>query len=744
MLRSGRQANPVSSEPRPKSASATALTPSTALEPSLPWAWNGTDEGALNLFAGPAPLLQHIAGRFAAPRVPPIRLRRAAQSTQGHPYGPDLDRWLGLFEAYEMETADPGETELMPPAWGTGLRGLVEPSGAARTAAALGFFSACSVVVQQDGMSYLASWASTPRQASKVYYFHRHDWGLWPTDASLTARLFRIVQEEDRPSFEDIRFHDEEADTLQAALTRFEQLTQGDALPAHLDPHRLFARSNWIVHALLGVGRAWTVDLTMVSPLSQFDAERPFLRTWPHIAAYWMWSHYLLGNRDDLDVVLAESRDLPSPVVVESRAVIAELTKGQRIKLGERDRRGFETLQTQLQDLAPPEALTRATQKKVEIRRSAEAKQKQVEADALATVEVVADAEPAVQEALVLLEHLGQGGAAAPGPAPGGMSVDAAMDRLAELMDPRFRVLILVRLQRSLQEGDTHRDAGWGLILAWAALAESLDEFDDVLDEFGRGTLGPRRQRELYRAYARFDDPRATRLLAQGAQAWLLEVDDWIRMAPSEPLLQLLKRDTLETHSAIAQLLERATYSPANWDECVAAAVAAGELGSRRAIPGLRRAVAAQLGRVDDGGRAKVVRALVAADPDALPFLRERFEVRHKAWRAAAGPDLLEPQRDLACLLTGLLPLAPTDPQIRQTASTLMSRFRKSIGPRRTPRIDLFAAAAAIVEGIRAGQVQGLKPAVMLFTEFKFKETPSTAGPARALRALAHTVAAEL
>ncbi|MEM7679334.1 MAG: hypothetical protein AAF449_25455, partial [Myxococcota bacterium] len=247
-----------------------AFLPSGASEAASSSGDQITPEAAIELFAGLEPMLPAIAARFCVPRSPSIRLRRAARTTQGHAFGADMDRWLGLFEAFEMEAADPGESELMPPAWAAGLRGLVEPSGPARTAMALGFFSAASVVVQQDGMSYLASWASTNRHASKVFYFHPHDWGLWPTDGSLTARLFRLVQEEDRSTFEDIRYDGEEAERLQQALTLFERTTREDLLPPHLDPALLFPRSNWVVHALLGVGRAWSVDLTGAAPLSQY------------------------------------------------------------------------------------------------------------------------------------------------------------------------------------------------------------------------------------------------------------------------------------------------------------------------------------------------------------------------------------------------------------------------------------------------------------------------------------------
>ncbi|MEL7240506.1 MAG: hypothetical protein AAGK78_16740, partial [Planctomycetota bacterium] len=279
----------------------------------------------------------------------------------------------------------------------------------------------------------------------------------------------------------------------------------------------------------------------------------------------------MFGNTKDLDAVLSITEKMPSPVVSESRSVIMELRAKQSVKLGDRDRRGFETLRTQLQDMAPRQALTRAAQRRVERRRDRVAQQQGAERSARVELDEAAQSEPTVAEALALIEHLGTGGAAAPASIPlhGGLDVDAAMERLAELMDARFRPLVLMRLERSLKVGDTHRDAGWGLLLAWAAIADSFDEFSGVLDRFGRENLGTRRQRELFRAYGRFDDPRTTRLLAVGAQAWLHEVDDWIRMAPSEPLLQLLKRDTLETHAIIAKLLQTATFSPANWDECV-------------------------------------------------------------------------------------------------------------------------------------------------------------------------------
>jgi len=276
-------------------------------------------------------------------------------------------------------------------------------------------------------------------------------------------------------------------------------------------------------------------------------------------------------------------------------------------------------------------------------------------------------------------------------------------------------------------------------------VAPDFEAFIGLLEEVGTDNLGPRRMKELYRAYGRFDDPRATAFLAAGAKKWLGEMNDWIRMVPDEPLYQLFARDTLETHRVIATLLEKASFSAANWEVAAAAAVAAGELKSKRAVPGLRRAVESRLGRVDDGSRTRVVQALVAADGQAcLPLLRSLFEWSLDEWENADEDDAEEHQRDLACYLSGLLALAPEEPRYLAAARRLLELFALKLGPRRTPRRDIIAAAAAILAGIRAGEVRPLVEVVAPYRALDFRETPSTRSAASELRELASAVVQEL
>ena len=704
-------------------------------------------EEGRRLFGAGREAMAAVVARFAEPREVPLRLLASVEAGQGHPFGEDLGTYVRLYETYDLDAADPATAELRAPGVKVGLRDLVEDEGPSLIADALGFLTASSVIVQQDEMSFLASWAATPSGTSRVFYFHPSDWGLWATDGSITARLFRTLQDEDRPEHEAQRFLGEEAALRWSALEAFEQAQLTEPLPPHLDPAKLYPRADWLIHALLGAGRDFAIELPRAAPLEAFAAEAELAAAWPHLATYWLWSHFLFDNREALETLLERSAASVSPVVHQSRQLIADLRRGKRVRLGGRDNAGFEALRRELWERAPREVFGADARRRAHERRATEADDDRAEKKALVELEAAAEVEPLVQEALLLLEHLKRGGTLAPGPAPvhGGLEVDAACDRLAELMDPRFRPLILARLVRAARQSDTHQDAGHGLILAWGALARSVEEFEAVLERLGKEQLGPRRLRELYRAYGRFEGPRATRVLAEGAATWLREVDDWIRMAPVEPVLQLLRRDTLETHQLIAALLERAQFSPASFDVCVAAAQAAGELGVQRAVPGLRRAVERHLGRVDDGGRAAVVRALWLVDGAAsAPFLRGLFERRVAVWEEAEEEDAEQAQKDVACYLTGLLPMCPDELRVIGAARALLELFRVKLGPKRTPRRDVLGAATAILMGIGAGEVRALAKDAARYAQLRFGETASTRAAAAELRRLAAQIASDL
>lgn len=688
--------------------------------------------------------MEKLVERFAFRRDRPFKL---LSTLRGERFGPEMVAWIQTFEDWEMEVADPADAELKAPGEKQSLTALVEAQGPSWIADFVAYFIDATVVVQQDAMSYLASLAGTPSGVSKVYYFHPNDWGLWPTDPSLTTRLFRIVQEEERPELGHTRIEGLEDEQHQTALKLFETLEKDQALPALRDPARLWPRMDWLVHALLGVGADFRLELDRAAPFSVYAEEAPHLATHPHLASYWVLAHHFFDNREALQDAMSRTEACEEPVLEHTRAFVQDLQAGRRTRLGEHDTAGFAALKQEILQRAPLAVFEASAKARVNALKADLAGDTELEASQRAQLEDASRREPLVREALLLLDHLAVGGAISPEPAPvhGGLPVDEAIDRLAELMDPRFYALVRARLQRALHVGDSHQDASWGLLCAWAAVAEDYDAFLGLLAEAGTDNLGPRRMKELYRAHGRFDDPRATEVLVDGAKKWLSEMNDWIRMVPDEPVLQLLLRDSLDTHRVIAALLERANFSAANWGVCVAAAKAAGEFKSKRAVPGLRRAVELRLGRIDDGSRSTVVKALVAAEGQAcLPFLRSLFDWSLDEWENADDEDREAHQKDLACYLSGLLVLAPEDAKVLAVARRLLELFQLKLGKKRTPRRDLIAAAAGILDGIRVGEVRSLVDSVQPYQGLEFRQTASTRSAAEDLRGLAEAVMAEL
>lgn len=706
-----------------------------------------TEAEAQALFGGEREALFALVRRIAEPRVGSLRLRGVVESQLGRPLPKELGHFVEAFEAHELEVCDPAGAELLAPGPSPDLLGLLDPNAPAYLPELVGFFTASTPVVLDEEMCFLAALTGTRSGYAKVYYFHPQDWGLWPTDASLTARLFRTLQEEDRPELAHLRFTGEEEARRVQALKLFEALARPEPLLPELDPVVLFPRVSWLIHALGGVGLSFDKELPKAPPHDRWMSERLELVARPHLLAYWLWAHWFFDDPEGLEEATAAAARSPHPVVAGTVQAIHALLHGTKLKLGDKDRAQLLALKDELLERAPAELLSGPARHRRNRRRAEESQANRAEIEALELLEAQASSEPLVAEALFLLQHLARGSAVPPEKAElhGGLDSSAAQARLAELMDPRFRPVIEARLTRAAAVGDTHRDASFGLILALAALEPDFGAFVAFFERLGTSNFGPRRMQELYRAFGSYPDPRATKILAAGARAWLTEVDDWIRMAPSEPLLQLLHRDCLETHELIARLLERANYSAANFDICVRAAYAALELKSQRAIPGLERAVKQGLGRVDDGGRATVIRAYAqVAGEVSVPVLLARLADRRNRWESSDEDDQPEHQYELSCLLSGLLPVLPEDQELLAVARTLLALFKIRMLPTRTPRREVFEATKAIVVGAHQGDVRALAPAITPFLRLETRLTPVTKAAARALETAAQMALGDL
>jgi len=262
----------------------------------------------------------------------------------------------------------------------------------------------------------------------------------------------------------------------------------------------------------------------------------------------------------------------------------------------------------------------------------------------------------------------------------------------------------------------------------------------------GTRNFGPRRMAELYRAIGRFPEDAATDRLLEAAYAWLAEVDDWIRSVPEEPVLQVLRRDVLATHELIARVLERATFTAANVDVCVEAARAAGRLRSQRAREGLRRAVRAGLGRVFDGGRADVARALFDVErEEASDCFRACVDEIVRRWEASDDEDeAWSSQKDLCALMPGALPADRQGPRTHEVVRALIGAVSPRLRTTRPIAAETVEAARALAEGVRRAEQPGLAFRIREWKKIHFVESRANRGSIQRLADELHRLEEEI
>jgi hypothetical protein len=155
----------------------------------------------------------------------------------------------------------------------------------------------------------------------------------------------------------------------------------------------------------------------------------------------------------------------------------------------------------------------------------------------------------------------------------------------------------------------------------------------------------------------------------------------------------------------VARLLETATFGAPTWETGLAAVEAAGKFRMKEAVPGLRRAVKEEFGRVDDPSRARVARALAEVEgKGALPFLRKRFDdIVAKMDRK--GNSYL--RNDLPALISALLILTPDNRDILAQARAVLKAPFKSLDTDPETRTHLLEA---VLQGARHSKA--LRPQV--------------------------------
>ena len=233
-------------------------------------------------------------GGGPGPRSWPIR------EVLGERLSPELDAWLDLAdglpdaggEFFGAADASVGEAiDREDGCWVGRLEGLFLPM---------------SAVMVADEVIYHASWTAGTDGLSQVYYCHQDEAEHFLAHRSLAGLVaHKVAADEDfslRPVFRE-------------RWNRVWELLRQEPEPvlaAHLDVLALADRLEWVVEHLLAVsGEA--VRYAEMPGTAVWEAEREACRTWPHLQAYWLLHHLVMGNTEELPELLeyAETRYPP-------------------------------------------------------------------------------------------------------------------------------------------------------------------------------------------------------------------------------------------------------------------------------------------------------------------------------------------------------------------------------------------------------------------------------------------------
>jgi hypothetical protein len=666
-------------------------------------------EQAFALFGPGGAAMRGWVQAWAAPRPERVPIRGAS----GLAPSPELAAWMELFETHALETADPAEAELRAPGDLPDLGGLLAgATGPSAVADLYGRLTASVVIAQQDELAYLASVAGTAAGVSRVFTFHPEDWGLHPSDASISARLHRLARAAafgDRP-FGRGALAEVDAERLERearALERFEAAAAGDPLPAHLDPEPLGQRAEWLVRGWLGLPLG--PSLARAPGPEAYADERSLLESHPHLGLYWLFASALEAAAAPLEGVLAATRAPGCVHLAEARVAVARWVRGHDHALGPFDLAAFEALREAVREARPPGCSASGPR-----------------------AALMADPEHA--SFLELWDHLAGPDPEAPWRGLQGRDLE---DALAERARPAHRDLLDQALARAAAVPDHHPRAGRGRILARAAIARDLGELDRALEAAG-GTerFGPRRRAEVWRAVARFSSPEARARLARGAASFAREAEDWIRTSSKVPWDALLACDAVETHDLVARFTAAAPLTPVTEPLVVEAARAARAHGIARAVPGLRRAAAGTVGRLDDGSRAEVTWAVAELDAEGPDFLSALLGIVRAEWEEAEDEEDAERLGwSVAACAGPLLSVAPDHLEARAAAATLLGRLARRLGPGRRPRPEVLEATRALVDGARIGPVRALDKPIRALARLRPEVGPASRPAAERLRA---------
>lgn len=541
---------------------------------------------------------------------------------------------------------------------------------------------ASSIIARREDTFFAASWASNADGGSRVYYLHKDKWGMHLARSSIASFVFKMLDLEPEV-YRAGEISEQVISRYRQARRRYERDAKARLVrPATLDPERIFGRVEWLIDFFLYVFKGYNVSrweerLAQAAPFSAYSKERGLLVQWPHLAVYWLWSHFLFGNSEALSEARMLLANHPNAAVRESLALIDDVSHGAG-RRGPRER--AEKFCQEIAVDAPERVFS--PQRRGQRREARRGEKKALFADeqaALKSLRQAAQLEPSVAEALVLLEELDRGEHA---------EGDARwrsfepQRRFGELVDMRFEPLLRRRIERGARFTDEHRRATRGVVYAYAQIVERYSRFISVVDEAGVTRFGGDRLSEFYRAVGCFDDRDATQRLLEGAERYVAGGDSAEGTLHKAAFWQLLRRDAPEGQHLITGYLAR--FDPlsrlADQWTCINAILAAG----RQRLVETHDDILRLVGEVGIGyytneeHRGPLLRTLWQTGEDSAFEALSALLMGHYARSVEAGPgtdEWAKQTHDESCLVAALHMMRPSDPVNRARFEQLGSVY---------------------------------------------------------------------
>jgi hypothetical protein len=355
-----------------------------------------------------------------------------------------------------------------------------------------------------------------------------------------------------------------------------------------VDPRPLKERVEWLVEVFLDI--SCDSDNAMKAAASyatwEKEKEKEMLAKAPHLAAYWLISHWLLGNGDALAEAIQATAKATDPVVKELREAFAVGVAG-KANLGSVDAKRLESEKIRVRAVAPASLLAPA-QKKARVASEKLASVVGDEENAALSLLTGAKDQAAVDSVAAFEALKARAGKPYLQLRPDGR-LWPHIHQFVAAVDGRWLPILKAAYDRQAKKPDVNKKTIPGVVFGLAAACSSLDEFFAQAPESSTAAFKSDRKLEYALGVARFAaDLSAIEWLAKRAEDRVRRVDEW-DVPENAAYEALITTSTEAARSAVKRVLEAKEVDGRNWHFLKKAAVAAGKISAKAAKPGVQK-----------------------------------------------------------------------------------------------------------------------------------------------------------